>query len=98
MSDIRAGDVVVCVDASWDYDHTPDQVAEIRRYLRVGRHYRVDQVGTFKGVPTLYLSGIPEGPWREGWLPSRFRKIKAPKTKLSERIRKCRPIPVREDA
>lgn len=90
MSDIRAGDVVVCVDDGViDCGKTVHTGAWVRRLVT----YRISSVQTDDcGCLTAQTACGTEG------LVRRFRKIEAPKTKLSERIRKCRPIPVREDA
>lgn len=95
-NDIQPGDVVVCVDT-----HGCDW------FLRKGTTYRVELINPalvcevcgddgpciqVVGDPANALSGNEGG----GYCQMQFRKIEAPKTELSERIRKCRPLPVKE--
>lgn len=95
-SDIQPGDVVVCVPLELSTcPNTSSHAAHMRAageksMLKAGRLYRVDGV-----IPnpvdgrTLALAGLPTG---AGWCCGRFRKIDAPKSELSERIKACRPI------
>lgn len=78
MSDIRAGDVVECVDASPCEGLAPDQAASLC-WLQEGSVYRVaEMVWTPEGFG-LHLEGQPffRGPdgQAEPWHPRRFRKI-----------------------
>lgn len=92
--DIRAGDVVVCVDTA---PRRPKQnISKIRR----GGYYRVTglTVTRFLRLPAITL-GVHESDGREiTYAKDRFRKIDAPKTEISERIKACRPVKVGEDA
>ena len=86
MSDFQTGDVVVCVDAKPRPYSDPST-------LQDGRCYRVcgAGIGPRSHRPAVLLSGYDPRHW---FTADRFRKIEAPKTELSERIKSCKPIPV----
>lgn len=85
MSEIKAGDVVVCVDVSAH----PEKNAPAALLLRLGATYRVSRMRLNKrDKPVVYLVGQGPRIYRT-W---RFRKIEAPRTELAERIMACRPI------
>lgn len=98
MSDIRPGDVVVCVDAK------PHPCTSNRGMLPLkrGTIYRVArEIETAGGTRGVLLVG--ERPHTcschygvGGWLPARFRKIDAPDTEISRLIKACNPIRHRE--
>lgn len=98
--DIRAGDVVVCVDAAV-LRCRGGRSLQFGHNVKRGRIYRV--VGL--KVSTNFL-GTPMACGCLGFVMSdgsvsvthRFRKIDAPKTELSERIKACKPIKHREPA
>lgn len=96
--DIRAGDVVVCVDATtalptmgWDACHA------LKR-LRVGRHYRVVAVAeSWNPVePALILAGLSNSDinplWRDTWRAWRFRKLDAAEDCFTKAMQELRPL------
>lgn len=97
MSDIQPGDVVVCIKDVWnDPNRAPNEVSAIYVAMapRCGTQWLVADVRCFERPEEdrpLYLSleGQPSDKWFHA---SYFRKIDAPKSELSERIRACRPI------
>lgn len=99
MSEIQAGDVVVCVDTSERPLHPLVIRTGARRHLVLGRTYRVTRM--WRGVSGLWfvrLAGFPHGTSTSGCDLCRFRKVEAPDTEISRRIRACKPIKQTEPA
>lgn len=90
MSDIQAGDVVVCINAEpIDFGIV---IAAGGGLVR-GRHYRVRYPFADVGIPCLMLHGDPLGQ-EDGRLALRFRKLNdgTDDAELIARIRKCKPV------
>jgi hypothetical protein len=96
MTDIKRGDLVVCIDAK------PDLVDPLAHLLIEGRHYRVACVGprTNDGIYALTAHDWPSNTPGKGWAFAirRFRKIDKADEKFTEQVRACRPIKQREPA
>jgi hypothetical protein len=103
MSDIQAGDRVVCVDVS-DADGPSALRRKALSRLTLGRAYRVTQVGSAHLIegPAIGLAGVrnsdllPE--WRDLWRAHRFRKIRPAEDEFTSLIRKMKPVKAKEEA
>lgn len=101
--DIKAGDVVICVD-----DSPPRRMYFVVRGWRFpfrrGSLHRVRALAQAEnGEWGLLFVGHSAGNYeRTGrevvFAPSRFRKLDAPKTEIFSRIRSCRPNKTRQPA
>jgi hypothetical protein len=88
MSDIQPGDNVVCVDN----DVVPTKSGMYAELPKVGRSYRVLAVGKYDlDDVAVTIEGVSPDPF-PGHHHLMFRKIDAPDTKISRRIRACKPI------
>jgi hypothetical protein len=91
MSRIAPGDVVVCVDVGPICGRRSEN-------LVLGRYYTV--TGTYVAPPDysdagrvgVSLAETSPTPPKIGFFIERFRKIEAPNTKLSRKIKSCRPL------
>jgi hypothetical protein len=93
MSDIQAGDVVICVDAR------PGPIPNSLD-LRHGCLYRVRRTSRgHSGKRILFLCEQRADDFT-GFYPARFRKLndEPDNAELIERIRKCRPMKIGEPA
>lgn len=99
MTDIQAGDVVVCVDDG------PDPTVPLGRpciLIKARNHYRVERVWVSTHYQTaikyvvLKLAGVPSETVSGGYGVWRFRKVKPATEEFTARIKAIRPI--REDA
>jgi len=94
--EIKAGDVVVCVDDSpprhryfikrgWQFPFVAGSLHRVRALARA-------ENGEWGLLFVGYSAGTYEKTGGEVVFdPSRFRKIEAPKTEVADRIRACRP-------
>lgn len=90
------GDVVICVDAS-PKPHRIFGILPPPLPISEGRIYRVrEAVRRERGVGIkLWGINLAAGPeWYDAFRVSRFRKIDAPDTEISKRIRACKPMKV----
>ena len=98
MNDIRSGDVVVRVRVR-DPKRGKNRAKGPLRAPPFGMPVRVaNVVGPVGGEMGLVIPGWPSNHPTRAWSHLPFRKIEAPKSELSERIRACRPIREREPA
>lgn len=101
MTDIRAGDVVVCVDDGPCRCCGLDIGIPLRAVRRV-RWAKWD-VNVPTGIRVLAigvdgLRDIGAHRARRGVNSARFRKIKPADDRFTQQLRKCRPLRTREDA
>lgn len=84
--DIRAGDVVVCVDLR----EAANRALRVKAVLSLGKNYRVEDTRPTKGGSGLIvrIRGI-EPWWFEHW---RFRKLDAAEDCFTQAMRELRPV------
>lgn len=88
-SDIRSGDVVICVD---DRANLGGKISDRQsQYIKASRYYRVIGIGFTKRGPGFSLQDV-KSPADGFWYEARFRKIPPADEQFTQQMRACRPV------
>jgi len=97
--DIRAGDVVVCINARPAWIVAEPALSAFKR-LEQGRFYRVERWGQNDSGKTGIDIGVPNsdlwGGFADIWPAQCFRKLPPASEEFTEQMRACRPAKQRE--